>query len=72
MLKKASGGTKNLKEQTDKLKIKLDTNIKFAAELIKQTGMPVSFQNPPESVLEHLQDECEDHKFWTNFRHVAP
>ena len=51
MLKKASGGTKNLKEQTDKLKVKLDKNITFAAELIKQTGMPVSFQSPPESVL---------------------
>jgi hypothetical protein len=35
MLKKAQGGTKNLKEQTDKLKLRLDTNLAFAADLIK-------------------------------------
>ena len=35
MLKKASGGTKNLKEQTDKLKVRLDANLSFAADLIK-------------------------------------
>ena len=72
MLKKASGGSKNLKEQTDKLKVKLDKNITFAAELIKQTGMPVTFQSPPESVLQHLAEECEDHRFWLNFKSVAP
>ena len=35
MLKKAAGGTINLKEQTEKLKTKLDSNLEFAANLIK-------------------------------------
>ena len=60
MLKKAAGGegSLNLKEQTQKLKVKLDKNLEFAANLIKQTGMPVQAPNPPDSVLDNLKEEC--------------
>jgi len=57
-LKKASGGVKNLKEQTDKLKVKLDKNLTFAADLIKQTGMPAQFTQAPDFNMSTLQDEC--------------
>jgi len=34
--------------------------------------MPGGIPNPPESVLENLIGECEDHPFWMNFRKAAP
>ena len=73
MLKKAAGGegSLNLKEQTQKLKVKLDKNLEFAANLIKQTGMPVQAPNPPDSVLDNLKEECQDHEFWANFKNAA-
>jgi hypothetical protein len=57
----------NLKDQTEKLKKRLDEQLKNAEDLIKTTGMPGSVPNPPEAVLERLIDECSDHIFWTNF-----
>jgi len=62
MLKKSA--TFSLKQQTDKLKERLDTKLAEAEELVKTTGMPGGVPNPPESVLENLIGECEDHQFW--------
>jgi NADPH-dependent curcumin reductase CurA len=33
--------------------------------------MPVQAPNPPDSVLDNLQEECQDHEFWSNFRNAA-
>ena len=62
MLKKSTGSS--LKQQTDKLKERLDIKLAEAEELVKTTGMPGGVPNPPESVLENLIAECEDHQFW--------
>ena len=62
MLKKA--GNQSLKQQTDKLKERLDTKLAEAEDLVKTTGMPGGVPNPPDSVLENLIAECEDHQFW--------
>ena len=62
MLKKSTGSS--LKQQTDKLKERLDIKLAEAEELVKTTGMPGDVPNPPESVLENLIAECEDHQFW--------
>ena len=70
MLKKTA--TQSLKTQTDKLKERLETKLAEAEELVKTTGMPGGIPNPPESVLENLIGECEDHTFWLNFRKAAP
>jgi len=34
--------------------------------------MPGGIPTPPESVLENLIKECDDHTFWLNFRKAAP
>lgn len=34
--------------------------------------MPGGIPQPPESVLENLIQECEDHTFWLNFKKAAP
>mmetsp|Transcript_8383 Transcript_8383/g.14007 ORF Transcript_8383/g.14007 Transcript_8383/m.14007 type:complete len:126 (-) Transcript_8383:958-1335(-) len=34
--------------------------------------MPAGIPQPPDSVLENLISECEDHTFWLNFRKAAP
>ena len=52
MLKKAQ--TNSLKEQTDKLKERLDAKLQEAEDLVKTTGMPGGIPQPPESVLENL------------------
>lgn len=70
MLKKSA--TTSLKQQTDKLKDRLDKKLVEAEELIKTTGMPAGIPQPPESVLENLIGECDDHTFWLNFRKAAP
>lgn len=70
MLKKTA--TQSLKQQTEKLKDRLDKKLVEAEELIKTTGMPAGIPQPPESVLENLIQECEDHAFWHNFRKAAP
>jgi len=62
MLKKA--GSQSLKAQTDKLKERLETKLGEAEELVQTTGMPGGVPNPPDSVLENLIQECEDHQFW--------
>jgi len=70
MLKKSLN--QSLKNQTDKLKERLDKKVTEADSLIKTTGMPSGVVSPPESVLENLISECEDHTFWLNFRKAAP
>jgi hypothetical protein len=62
MLKKA--GNSSLKQQTDKLKERLLSKLAEAEDLVKTTGMPGGVPNPPDSVLENLIGECEDHQFW--------
>jgi len=59
MLKKSA--TNALKQQTDKLKERLDSKLAEAEELVKTTGMPGGIPNAPDSVLENLLGECEDH-----------
>lgn len=34
--------------------------------------MPLTAPVPPDSVLDNLIDECEDHLFWQNFKKAAP
>ena len=70
MLKKAA--TQSLKAQTEKLKERLDKKLVEAEDLVKTTGMPGWIPTPPESVLENLIKECDDHTFWLNFRKAAP
>lgn len=70
MLKKAA--SQSLKQQTDKLKDRIEKKLVEAEDLIKTTGMPAGIPQPPESVLENLISECEDHSFWLNFRKAAP
>ena len=70
MLKKTA--TQSLKVQVDKLKERLSTKLTEAEDLVKTTGMPGGIPNPPESVLDNLISECEDHTFWLNFRKAAP
>jgi hypothetical protein len=70
MLKKAA--TQSLKAQTEKLKERLDKKLIEAEDLVKTTGMPGGIPQPPESVLENLIKECDDHTFWLNFRKAAP
>lgn len=50
----------------------MDKKVEEAEELIKTTGMPSGVVNPPDTVLENLSQECEDHQFWLNFRKAAP
>ena len=52
MLKKTANSS--LKQQTDKLKERLDIKLKEAEELVQTTGMPSGIPTPPESVLENL------------------
>lgn len=71
MLKKTA--TQSLKQSTDKLKERIDKAVDGCDELVKATGMPVTgSSNPPESLLENLLSECEDHVFWLNFKKAAP
>ena len=70
MLKKSA--THSLKEQTTKLKERLDSKIQEAADLVKTTGMPGGIPQPPDSVLDNLIAECGDHTFWLNFKKAAP
>lgn len=70
MLKKSA--TASLKNQTDKLKERLNGKLAEAEELVKTTGMPGGIPTPPDSVLQNLIGECEDHTFWLNFKKAAP
>jgi|TARA_B110000285_G_C15071386_1_gene588178 hypothetical protein len=70
MLKKAAN--QSLKDQTQKLKDRLDKKLVEAEDLVKTTGMPGGIPQPPEAVLENLIKECDDHTFWLNFRKAAP
>ena len=62
MLKKSTGSS--LKQQTERLKKRLDEKLAEAEDLVKTTGMPGGTPSPPDSVLENLISECEDHEFW--------
>ena len=70
MLKKAQKG--KLQEQTTSLKSRLDENLKLAQSLIDVAGMPLPNAPLPETVLDNLLKECEDHDFWLNFKKAAP
>ena len=70
MLKKTA--TQSLKASTDKLKERILGMVKSTDELVKATGMPVGSANAPESILENLIKECDDHVFWLNFKKAAP
>ena len=70
MLKKT--GQTSLRQQTEKLKERLDAKLAEAADLVKTTGMPGGIPQPPDSVLENLIAECGDHTFWLNFKKAAP
>lgn len=70
MLKKTAQN--KLKDETEKLKERLDKKLVEAEELVKTTGMPGGVPTPPDTVLENLIKECDDHQFWLNFRKAAP
>jgi hypothetical protein len=71
MLKKQATGS--LKQSLDKIKERVETMVQGTDELIKATGMPAgSAQSAPESLLENLIKECDDHVFWRNFKKAAP
>jgi len=71
MLKKTA--TQALKANSDKLKERIDKMVVNCDELVTATGMPVSgASNPPESLLDNLIAECDDHVFWLNFKKAAP
>ena len=70
MLKKSA--TQSLKAQTDRLKERLDAKLAEAEDLVKTTGMPGGYPQPPDKVLDNLLKECEDHLFWLNFKKAAP
>ena len=70
MLKKTA--TQSLKASTDKLKERILGMVKSTDELVKATGMPVGSANAPESILDNLIKECDDHVFWLNFKKAAP
>ena len=70
MLKKSAG--QSMKAQTEKLRERLDSKLKEAEELVKTTGMPGGIPTPPDSVLDNLIGECDDHTFWLNFKKAAP
>jgi hypothetical protein len=71
MLKKTA--TQSLKASTDKLKERIDKMVSSCDELVQATGMPVTgASNPPESLLDNLMQECDDHVFWLNFKKAAP
>lgn len=71
MLKKQATGS--LKQSIDKLKERVNTMVDKTDELITATGMPANNVSvPPEGLLENLVKECEEHKFWLNFRKAAP
>lgn len=71
MLKKQATGS--LKQSIDKIKDRIDTMCNNTDELIKATGMPTGGASvPPETLLENLIKECDDHVFWKNFKKAAP
>jgi hypothetical protein len=71
MLKKSAANS--LKASTDRLKERLDKMVSSCDELVQATGMPVTgASNPPETLLDNLIQECEDHVFWLNFKKAAP
>lgn len=62
-----------MKQSINKIKERVDVMVEGTEELIKATGMPASgATTPPESLLETLIKECEDHVFWKNFKKAAP
>ena len=70
MLSKATNLT--LKKQKQGLKERIDKKLAEAESLVKTTGMPGGIPNAPETVLDNLIAECEDHQFWLNFKKAAP
>ena len=70
MLKKSANQT--FKQQTEKLRDRLEGKLAEAEDLVKTTGMPTGMPSPPDTVLANLINECEDHTFWLNFKKAAP
>lgn len=71
MLKKQN--TKNIADQMQKIRERVDNMVTNCEELIKATGMPAGGASmPPENLLENLIKECDDHVFWRNFKKAAP
>ena len=54
------------------MKTRLEGKLADADELVKMTGMPGQMPTPPDTVLQNLLKECEDHTFWLNFKKAAP
>jgi len=71
MLKKSAN--KSMQESMDKIKDRVNTMVGNCEELIKATGMPAGgTQMPPDTLLDNLIKECDDHVFWKNFKKAAP
>jgi len=71
MLKKSAAAS--LKVSTDKLKERIQKMCTNTDDLVKATGMPTGGSgNPPETLLDNLIKECDDHTFWLNFKKAAP
>ena len=71
MLKKSTG--LSMKQSNDKLKERIDAMVANTEDLVKATGMPMGGAGtPPDSLLENLIKECDDHVFWLNFKKAAP
>ena len=71
MLKKAA--TQNtVKDLYEKLSERLNKNVELIDELMKATNVPQYTAVPDINVLSNLLGECEDSKFWQNFKKAAP
>lgn len=71
MLKKQANNS--LKESIEKIRDRVDNMCNNTEELIKATGMPAGGASlPPDTLLENLIKECDDHIFWKNFKKAAP
>lgn len=68
MLKKAAN--QSIKQQSEKLKERLENKLKRVDELAKARGIPEGESKPAEAI-EKLLDE-EGHPFWFNFKKAAP
>jgi uncharacterized protein (UPF0147 family) len=72
MLKKAAASQSAMKEQFEKLALRLAANVEEIDTLMKATNVPQYTAIPDHNVLANLLNECEDSDFWMNFRKAAP
>ena len=71
MLKKAA--TQNtIKEQYEKLSVRLSKNMQDVETLLAATRVPAYSAVPDHNILKNLLNECEDSDFWQNFKKAAP